>query len=65
MGTWRKKLDLVTSFEVDVQLTLIENKCARSEHPILNDSPEKKIVKKANHQFVPALAMVYLTYGST
>jgi hypothetical protein len=37
----------VTSFEVEVQLTLTENKWASNEHPSLNEIPEKKTAKKA------------------
>ena len=37
----------MTSFDVEVQLTLIENRWASKEHAILKDKPEKKTVKKA------------------
>jgi hypothetical protein len=46
---------LVTSFEVEVQLTFIENKWASNEQPSLNEMPEKNIPKKAIGQIFLSL----------
>lgn len=40
----------MTSFEVEVQLTLIENKWESNEQASLNEMPEKNMAKKAKSQ---------------